>query len=167
MLGQERIMTSAGPAIMGPTSVQTAEETETLTTRFGKVVLYRKHPIVFPSGMLGMPDKFQFCLCSLQGEKLGRFKLLQSLEVDALSFLTLPVACDNPYIDRADIEQACADLDVPIADVVILLIVSVQRVAAGVQLSVNTRAPVLVHMVRNLGAQYVLHNPKYQIRQPV
>jgi len=160
-------MTGAGPAVLGPLTVREDADGEVVNTRFGKVTIYRKSPITFPNGVLGMPDKFQFCLTTFPSEKLARFKLLQSLEDDNLSFITLPVDIDNTLIERADIEQACRDLDIAVDNVAILLIVSVQRDAAGVQLSVNTRAPLFMHVSRRLAAQYVFHNPKYQIRQPI
>lgn len=160
-------MTGAGPAALSPLTVQEQSDNEVINTRFGKVSIYRKSPITFPNGMLGMPDKFQFCLTSFPSEKLARFKLLQSLEDDNLSFITLPLDVDNALIDRVDIEQACRDLDVTVENVAILLIVSVQRDTSGVQMSVNTRAPIFMNVSRRLAAQYVFHNAKYQIRQPI
>lgn len=167
MLRQELAMTGAGPAMMGPLTTRDEAEGEVMHTRFGKVTIFRKSPITFPNGMLGMPDKFQFCLTSFPSEKLARFKLLQSLEDEALSFITLPVDVENSFIDRADIEQACRDLDVALDNVAILLVVSVQRDANGVQMSVNTRAPLFMNVSRRLAAQYVFHNVKYQIRQAI
>lgn len=160
-------MTSAGPAIIGQPAVEEESAGEVIDTRFGRVTIYRKSPIIFPNGMLGMPDKFQFCLTSFPSEKLSRFKLLQSLEEDALSFITLPVELDNTLVERGDIEQACRDLDVAVEQAAILFIVSVQRDVNGTQLLVNARAPIIMNVARRLAAQYVFHNSKYLIRQPI
>ena len=160
-------MTIAGPAVMGQVAIEEETSGESIDTRFGKVTIYRKSPITFPNGMLGLPDKFQFCLTNFPSEKLSRFKLLQSLEDNALSFITLPVEVDNALVERADIEQACRELDIALDNVAILFVVSVQRDANGTQLSVNARAPILMHVSRRLAAQYVFHNTKYLIRQPI
>lgn len=167
MLTQEYAMTGTGPAILSQTAVADVPDTEIIDTRFGKVTLYRKNPIVFPNGILGMPDKFQFCLTSFPSEKLSRFKLLQSLEDHALSFIMLPVELDNALIDRADVEQACKDLDLAPDNTALLLMVTVNREAGALHMSVNTRAPVFMNVQRRLASQYVFHNAKYQIRQPV
>jgi flagellar assembly factor FliW len=170
MYQREYAMTGTNPAMVRQVLSENITETpatETLETRFGTVTIYPKSPIVFPNGLLGLPDKFQFCLCELPSEKLANFRLLQSLEDKALSFLTLPVAVDNPYIAKDDIATACRDLDIPLDGAAVLLIVSVQRGATGVQISANVRAPILVHGIRKLAAQYVFHNVKYQIRHPI
>lgn len=167
MLTQEYAMTGTGPAVLSQTAMNDVPDTEVIETRFGQVTLYRKNPITFPNGLLGMPDKFQFCLTSFPSERLSRFKLLQSLEDQALSFIMLPVDIENPMIDRADIEQACRDLDMSIENVAMLLIVTVYREGSLVRMSVNTRAPVFMNVQRRLASQYVFHNSKYQIRQPI
>lgn len=160
-------MTGTGPAVLSQAAIEETAETEVIETRFGKVTLFRKNPIIFPNGVLGMPDKFQFCLTSFPSEKLSRFKLLQSLEDNELSFILLPLEIDNALIDRADIDQACKDLDMAPENVALLLIVSVNREGSVVTMSVNTRAPIFMNVQRRLAAQYVFHNAKYQIRQPV
>lgn len=167
MLRQEYTMTGTGPAVLSQTAIDETPETEIVETRFGKVTLYKKNPIIFPNGILGMPDKFQFCLTSFPSEKLTRFKLLQSLEDANLSFIMLPVGVDNTLIERADIDQACKDLDLSADNTALLLIVTVHREGAVVNVSVNTRAPIFMNVQRRLASQYVFHNTKYQIRQPI
>lgn len=160
-------MTGSGPAAMNPSAMQERPDSEVIDTRFGKVTIYRTNPIVLPSGMLGQPDKNQFCLCNFPSEKMARFKLLQSLDDIALSFITLPVDVNNPIAERADIEQAARDLNIPIAQLVTLFVVSVHREAGAVKLSVNARAPIMLDSVRRVAVQHVFHNAKYQIRQPL
>lgn len=158
-------MTGSGPAVINPAMLEDAPETEVFESRFGPVTIYRKQPIVFPNGMLGMPDKLQFCLTDLPSEKMARFKLLQSLDDAALSFITLPVDVANTLVDRADVETAARDTDIPLEHLVLLFIVSVHRENGVVKLSVNARAPILLHALRRTATQYVFHNAKYQIRQ--
>ena len=163
-------MTGSGTAVLMQAAIDVQQresqlpETETIDTRFGKVTIYRRNPIVFPNGMLGMPDKFQFCLTDFPVEKLGRFKLLQSLDDYNLSFITLPIDIENPIVAREDLDQAAKDIGVPIEQMAVLLIVSVHRESSGVKLSVNARAPVLMNAPRRVAHQYVFGSSKYDIR---
>jgi flagellar assembly factor FliW len=161
------VMTGSGPAMISPSAMDEAPESELVDTRFGKVTIWRRQPIIFPTGMLGLPDKMQFCLTNFPSAKMARFKLLQSLEDPSLSFITLPVDLNNPIIARDDIELAARDLDIPLAQLAALLIVSVHRESGVVKLSVNARAPILLHAVRRLATQHVFSHAKYQIRQPL
>ncbi len=165
---QEMRMTGSGTAAMPPQAMpKDANETEVVDTRFGKVTVYRKNPVVFPNGLLGMPDKFEFCLTKFPSEKLARFKLLQSLDDLELSFITLPVEMDNAIIDKADIQTACKDLEIKADDLSMLLIVTVHRTSNAVRLSVNARAPIFINTPRRIATQYVFHNNKYQIQHMI
>ena len=159
-------MTGSGPAVLSQEAAHISD-TEIIDTRFGKVSIYRNRPIVFANGLLGMPDKSEFCLTDLPGEKLARFKLLQSLEDLKLSFITLPLDLDNPVIARADLEQGANDLHVPLQELVTLLIVTVHRGDAAVKLSVNARAPIFIHAERRVATQYVFPHTKYDIRHMI
>jgi flagellar assembly factor FliW len=166
MLRGEYLMTGSGPAMLSQT-VAERPETEAVETRFGQVTIYRKNPIIFPAGLLGMPDKMQFCLTNFPSAKLTRFKLLQSLEDLSLSFITLPLDYDNPVVARADLEQAAKDLGLPGDQMATLLIVSVHREPGGVRLSVNARAPIFLHTTRRLATQHVFPHTKYDIRHMI
>ncbi len=157
-------MTGSNPAVVSNATADRPDPDQ-IETRFGKVTVYRKNPIMFPNGLLGMPERNQFCMTNFPSEKMARFKLLQSLEDDALSFITLPVDLQNPLVDRSDIEAAAKELDIPLEHLATLFIVSVHRGAGSVRLSVNARAPVLLHSARRLATQHVFANPKYDVRQ--
>lgn len=161
-------MTEAKPAVN--VSEEAAGEQaggEQVDTRFGKVTIYRTNPLVFPNGMLGIPDKFEYCLTNFPSEKLARFKLLQSLDDNDLSFITLPVDIDNAIIERKDIETGCRDLDMRIDSLTILLVVTVHRAGNAVRLSVNARAPIFIDTPRRIASQYVFHNNKYEIQHMI
>lgn len=154
---------AAAPPNM-PADSNKLPDKEEIDTRFGRVTIFRKDPINFPHGLLGMPDRFQFCLTNFPSEKLARFRLLQSLDDLALSFITLPVDIDNPIIDVEDIRQGCKDLDIKEDNLAMLLIVSVHRTASAVRLSVNARAPLMLDATRRVATQYVFHNSKYRVQ---
>lgn len=164
---QELRMTGTGPATIPPQAMQEPSGGEAIDTRFGRVTIYRKNPLIFPNGLLGMPDKFEYCLTSFPSEKLARFKLLQSLDDTELSFITLPVEMENNIIERRDIELACKDLDLPGDNLTLLLIVTVHRAGNTVRLSVNARAPIFIDTPRRIATQYVFHNNKYQIQHMI
>lgn len=157
-------MTGSGPAV-NPAMLEVPADSEVVESRFGAVTVLRQNPIIFPNGMLGLPDKLQFCLTNMPSEKMARFKLLQSLEDSNLSFITFPVDVDNSLVERSDVEAAARDLDIPLEQLVLLFIVSVHRENGVVKLSVNARAPIVMHALRRTATQYVFHNAKYQIRQ--
>lgn len=135
-----------------------------IETRFGKVRMKRDNPIQFPKGLLGMPDKQNFCLIDFPIEKFREFKLLQSLDDANLSFITLPVATDNRIIEKSDIEVSCKELGFPEHETTLLLIVSVHRELKRIRLSCNARAPLFIHAAKRQAQQYVLHNNKYLVR---
>lgn len=157
-------MTGSGPAVMNPNAMVDRPPSQELDTRFGKVTVYPQQPLIFPNGLLGMADKNQFSISNLPSEKMARFKLLQSLDDHAVSFLLLPVDLHNGIAEKADIEAAARDLDIPLNQLSIYFIVSVHREASGVKLSVNARAPILVNSVKRVATQHVFHSTKYQIR---
>ncbi len=140
---------------------------EIIATRFGKIAIKRDNPIHFSKGLLGMPDKTSYCLLEFPVEKFAQFKLLQSLDDNELSFITLPLDTDNPIIERKDIESACRDLNFNVEDTVILLVVSVHREMSGVRLSANARAPLFMEANSRKAEQYVLHNNKYEVRHMI
>lgn len=137
---------------------------EVVPTRFGEVAVNREQAVFFPQGLLGMPDKYQFALAHFPSPKMSQFKLFQSLDDHDLSFITLPLDLSNPIIEEGDISQACQDLDIPVQEMVLLLIVSVHRMPERVTLSVNARAPLLIDVSRRHGAQYVFMNDKYKVQ---
>jgi flagellar assembly factor FliW len=164
----EMAMSGTGPATvnMGAVAATQPERVE-VESRFGRITINPQQSILFPAGLLGMPNKLQFCLASFPSEKMQRFTIMQSAEDDKLSFITLPLDLINPLIEEADIRQAAKDLDLPLDDLLILLIVSVHRESGAAKLSVNARAPVFIRGSMKVAAQYVFPHTKYLIRQPL
>jgi len=140
------------------------DEPEVIDTRFGKISLQKQNSITFPRGLLGMPERFHFFLTEFPSEKLRRFKLLQSLDDHALSFITLPLALQNGIIAAEDLSRAAQELGMDVGSIATLLIVSVHRTAAKTLLSVNARAPLIVDSSMRLAAQYVFPSDRYQVQ---
>ena len=140
---------------------------EVIETRFGKVKISYDNPIVFGKGILGMPDKSNFCVVDFPVEKFSQFKLLQSLDDNELSFIALPIDIENQFIDRQDIEDSCSDLGISLSNLAVLLIVSVHREVNNVRLSANSRAPIFIDSANHTAEQYVLRNNKYVVRHAI
>ncbi|MCE2927324.1 MAG: flagellar assembly protein FliW [Rickettsiales bacterium] len=135
-----------------------------IKSRFGDVAVDAARVLTFPRGLLGMPDRFQFVLANFPNEKMAQFKLLQSLDDQALSFITLPVELQNPIVAQADIQMACRDLGIDDNELAMLLIVSVHRTPDQVKLSVNARAPLMIDAGRRLGVQHVFQSDDYKVQ---
>lgn len=155
--GTERMTTPEGTKATGP-------QPEKIESRFGAITVDKAKAILFPVGILGMPDKHNFVLTDFPNPKLQQFKLLQSLDDHELSFITLPVELDNSILDRADVDTARRDMEIEPADMAVVLIVSVHRGMTNVQLSVNARAPIFIDTRRQAAAQYVFTSSKYKVQ---
>ncbi len=137
---------------------------EIVQSRFGEIAVDASRSIVFPRGLLGMPDKANFVLTNFNSQKMEQFKLLQSLDEQQLSFITLPLDLNNAIISVADIRGAADDLEIAYDDLVVLLIVSVHRSPDSVRLSVNARAPLFLDVKQKLGMQFVFPSDSYKVQ---
>jgi flagellar assembly factor FliW len=156
MQNQSALITGGAPSAPGMT--------ETIKSRFGDITIDTGKAVVFPRGLLGLPDKFNFVLTPFPSEKMQQFTLLQSLDDKSLAFITLPLNMDNPIISEADLKTACRDLQIAETSLAALLVVSVHRNPAQVRLSVNARAPLLIDAERRMGVQYVFQNDQYKVQ---
>ena len=137
---------------------------ETITSRFGEIMVDTSKAIHFPYGLLGMQGKSNFVITAFPNPKMQQFKLLQSLDNHAISFITLPVAMQNGIINYADLQGACKDLQMEENTTAVLLIVTVHRTLDKVKLSVNARAPLLLDSENRVGAQYVYQSEQYKVQ---
>ncbi len=135
-----------------------------ITTRFGEISVDTEHALIFPHGLLGIPQRHHYALTDMPLEALASFKLLQSLDDETLSFIVLPAPAENNIVSKKDVEHACKDLKIDFSVCELLFIVSVHRLPGQVRLSVNARAPLFVDRNQQAGAQYVFHNDAYQVQ---
>lgn len=142
-----------------------AEEPRVIQTRFGPITVSQDKPILFDRGLLGIPESQHFTLVDFPAENLKQFKLLQSLDKEELSFITLPLDLDNAIIARSDLQKACEDVNMPADKLAVLVIVSVHRSPSNVTLSVNARAPLLINADTRQALQYVFQHSRYKVQQ--
>ena len=136
-------------------------------SRFGPILINTRNRIVFSRGLLGMQDRKHFALANFPNEKMPQFKLLQSLDDNALSFITLPIDVENSIIDKDDILMACQALNITLADLALLLVVSVYRTPETTRITVNARAPLFLDAEKKWGVQHVFPNSKYQVQHVI
>lgn len=141
-----------------------AAATITIKTRFGEVMVDTTKAVLFPRGLLGMPDKPRYAISTFPSAKMSQFKLLQSLDDHNLSFITLPLEVENSIIAASDIRAAAADMQIKEENLAVLLIVSVHRSPDQVKLSVNARAPIFIDAERRIGVQHVFQNDSYKVQ---
>ncbi len=156
MLGQ--------PAFASGTGSPDATAMISIKTRFGEVIVDTTKAVLFPRGLLGMPDKPRYAISSFPSPKMAQFKLLQSLDDHNLSFITLPLEIENSIIAASDIRATAADMQIKEENLAVLLIVSVHRSPDQVKLSVNARAPIFIDAERKIGVQHVFQNDTYKVQ---
>jgi flagellar assembly factor FliW len=138
--------------------------TEQVDSRFGRITVDYDKQIFMEKGLLGIPDKTQFCLLPFPVKKFPQFCLLHSLNDHALSLIVLPLALENELIATEDVLEAAHDLQIAPASLSMLLVVNVYREVNNVRMSVNARAPIFIDTVAKRGEQVVLRNTKYMVR---
>lgn len=162
-------MLSNSPALqtaVAPPAYGGAESANPIVTesRFGRLTIQQQAFLFFPQGLLGFVEYRDFGLADLPEGKHPQFKVLQSLTDANLSFLVAPLATESEALDHSDVEEACRALSIALADLAIVLIVTVRRDDDGAHVSVNLRAPIFIDTRKRIARQYVLPNNKYEIR---
>lgn len=140
---------------------------QTVPSRFGDIVIDTRNTIMFSRGLLGIPEKQHFVLSNFPSEKMRQFKLLQSLDDANLSFITLPIDIENPVVEKEDILMACQALGIPLADLALLLVVSVYRTPESTRITANARAPLFLDAEKKWGVQHVFPNSKYKVQHVI
>ena len=170
-LMQEKRVSQSPAAAAEANHVPTQGAHEPIETRFGVVAFNVAKPVHFTRGLLGMHDRQQFALADFPNPKFAQFKLLQSMDEAALSFITMPLELQPDLIRKEDLQRAADDVGIALDDLAVLLIVTVNRMPPTdgkenqVQISVNTRAPLIFDTSSRQAVQYVFPHDRYQVQQ--
>jgi flagellar assembly factor FliW len=148
-----------------------------IESRFGQIKINIEKAILFPKGLLGIPDYNTYCLAHFPNPAFQRFKILQSVEKKDLAFIVLPLdemelKYSAQFIDREDLRECSTALNIPEGNMVVLLITTIYHVPdvggkLKTQICVNLRAPLILDIQKYLGAQHVFHKEKYEIRHEI
>lgn len=140
-----------------------------IVNKLGTFQFDRKLSLNFPTGVVGFPDIHEFGLADLPSANMEQFKLLQCITDPRVSFIVLPTAAEAAPIDPQDLIDACQTMNMNPADLVLLFIITIRSAGpgAGITMSINHRAPVLIDSVTRTGRQYVLSNNKYPVQHQI
>lgn len=144
---------------------QILEKAAPFKTRFGEVTYDENKTLSFPNGILGMPNQTNFFITTFPAGKMDKFQVLQSLNEQEVSFALVPLASlPENTIEASDLEEVRKVLEMTADDMLVMLIVSIQKTPSGSRLSVNVRAPLFINAEAKTGYQIVLANSKYPVQ---
>ncbi|MFW5870361.1 MAG: flagellar assembly protein FliW [Candidatus Sumerlaeota bacterium] len=134
------------------------------TTRFGQIDVPEGDIINLPEGVLGFPEATRYVLLEHDSEGTP-FKWLQSLDDPNLAFIVIdPHMVVEGYVVEFDEEMqdevGCKYADEKFA---MMAIVNVPQ-DQPIEMTVNVRAPIIVHTEKRVGWQVILPNEEYPIR---
>lgn len=135
-----------------------------IESRFGSIRVQPTKAICFAHGLPGMPGSINFCITDLPGSQNNQFKLLQSLNDPAVSFVVIPSAYDNQLLEVADTDEACTMLNISKNNLLLLFIVTVHETPSDRKISINAKAPIFIDVSTKAAAQYVFQNNNYEIQ---
>lgn len=136
----------------------------TVDTQFGPMTFRKDTILTFPNGLLGFGGVSEFALANLPDPALGNFKLMQALDGSGLGFLVLPLDTLPDHIHQDDINAALEALSIKTEDGLVLLIVTVRKMAEATKLTVNLRAPIVIDASSRRAYQHVSQNNAYPIQ---
>jgi flagellar assembly factor FliW len=134
------------------------------TTRFGELEIPDQSLIQIPDGILGLPDSS--CYVLLEHDSEGTpFKWLQATDNPDLAFIVMDprlvvdkfeVHFDEEVLRKYDIHDIREEF-------AFMSIVNIPR-ENPISMTVNLRAPIIVHLEKRVGWQQILPNEEYPIR---
>ncbi|MHB8079878.1 MAG: flagellar assembly protein FliW [Candidatus Krumholzibacteriia bacterium] len=131
------------------------------TARFGELTYADRDVITLPEGLVGLPSLRRWILLDM-GAGLP-LKWMQSIDDGDFGLpVTTPDFYDQDYVPRVS-EETFRAMGGPAADLVTLIITTVHP--GGERLTGNLAAPVVVHPVTRRGAQLVLDDQRWPLRQ--
>ena len=137
------------------------------TTRFGDIEIPEDTIIHLPEGILGFPKDSEFVLLEHDSEGTP-FKWLQAVKNPGLAFIVMdPNLIVENYVVQFDEETAKAVGTSTVGeDFVMMAIVNIPHDNPHA-MTVNVRAPIVVHLERRIGWQIILADEAYPIRHRI
>ncbi len=131
------------------------------TSRFGETEIEDEKIIKFSKGILGFESSKRFAL--IRADETMPLYWLQSMDED----ISLP--CINPYEffpDYAPMVDKSGLSEIKAKDVETLLVLTAVVVRENpLDTTANLAAPIVVNIKNNMGAQIVLQNTSYDVRE--
>ena len=132
-------------------------------TRFGEVEYDPDNLLIFPAGLIGLPNLRSFIV--MPNRKQGPLFWIQSVDEPEIAFvLTDPTNFFLDYVVKPDTAER-SSLQIDEEDECYVL--SVVTVPPDQKITLNLAAPVLFAPKTNRAIQVILENTEYQTRTPL
>jgi len=138
-----------------------------LNTRFGKIEVEPEKAIYFPKGLYGFAEDLHFALTDFPAiAGVENFMLLQCLNDETISLPVFSASYNNSFIDEKDMKDCLDTVEVSEDNFAMMFIASSTKLSDGsFELSINTKAPIVMDTGLKIAVQYIFTNNKYSIRQ--
>jgi len=134
-----------------------------IMTRFGEVEYDPDNLLIFPAGLIGLPNLRSFIV--MPNRKQGPLFWIQSVDEPEIAFvLTDPTNFFLDYVVKPDTAER-SSLQIDEEDECYVL--SVVTVPPDQKITLNLAAPVLFAPKSNRAIQVILENTEYQSRTPL
>lgn len=133
------------------------------TSRFGEIQVPFEKVITLPHGMVGFSKLRRYAL--LQHSDNSPFNWLQSLDEPDLAFAVVsPFIFDRGYqITLGKVEANLLQVS-DVSQVQLWVVVTIPH-GKPQEMTANLKAPLVINLKTNLGAQIILDDPRYDVRQ--
>ncbi|OGG96234.1 MAG: hypothetical protein A2508_03915 [Candidatus Lambdaproteobacteria bacterium RIFOXYD12_FULL_49_8] len=134
------------------------------TTRFGLIEVADEEVILFPEGLYGFEKQKRYVV--IDQEEAGPFRMLQSLDEPALTFVVVdPVAIYADFKIEPSTEDLALIDATKGADLAQMAIVTLGRRLE--EATLNLGAPLIVNRISHKGVQAVLNDTDYTTKEPL
>jgi flagellar assembly factor FliW len=140
-----------------------------IKSRFGEITVELEKAIYFPKGLYGFPEDLHFAISHFPNStKLDQFSILQCINDHSISLPVMPCGYNNPFIDEKDMEICLDTVDVPKEQFAMLFIATSKKNKEGsFEISINSKAPIIIDTKLQIAVQYIFTNNKYSINQKI
>lgn len=141
---------------------------KTISTRLGVIEYKTQDLFQFNNGLCGFENLKKFILTFLPYEgTLHNYRFLQSAEQHEIAMIVMNIMIkddsENNLIAAQDLEPHLKLHNLKLTDVAIFLVVAIHIENGKQRVSVNTKAPIVLAINKQLGWQIILDNPNYQV----
>lgn len=135
-----------------------------INSRFGDLSIDVSRAIYFPKGLYGFKEDLHFALTEFPVEGLEQFKLLQCLNDHSISFPVIASSFQNSFISENDMQECLETVEVDKDNFLMLFIASSNKKPDGsFEVSINTKAPIVMDVELKIAIQYIFTNNKYTV----
>ncbi|MFN5351465.1 MAG: flagellar assembly protein FliW [Alphaproteobacteria bacterium] len=137
----------------------------TVKSNFGDLQVNPQNKIHFPNGLIGMKYVQNFSACEISLPNMELFRILQCLDNNYISFLTLPVdPSKTSYYTKEELAEVAKSYEIEVNDLVLVLIASFNKNEKD-KVTFNAKAPIFIDTAKKLAYQCILDSHKYKLNE--